>query len=271
MRTSMCYICDVKYSANNVKFILGKSFSRIHFRDVCSTQLWSDKNVSIDMFENGTDYVLVTADAQTSGIGSHGRKWASKTIGNIYASLSFIKQDTDQYKIYTQISALAVCCALELFIPKKFIKLKWPNDVIVNGKKISGSILHVKTIGNNSICTIGVGINVNLSQNELKEINQPATSLYVETGEYNDSEVILSEYIEYFLSLIAEYRTNHSCISRNFYNKMDYLNEEVAIYDDVSNACFSGIITGIDNHGFLLLNDHGNIKTIMSGTVIKRK
>lgn len=262
-------MCCVESPDASIRFFLGKKFLCLHFDSVCSTQVWSDDHIDNADFANGIDYILVTADQQTSGIGTHNRKWMSETAGNVYASLSFISNTTRPYRIYSQISALAVCESLADVIPKDNIQFKWPNDVIVRGKKISGSIVHAKSIANRSICTIGVGINVNLSSQHLSAIDQPATSIYSETGKHQDVHEILSRYVEAYLVLTSKFYADSTAIFQNFYNKMAYIGEQISVHDDYSNAKLSGAMVGVNDDGFLLLKDETSTRIIMSGTIIK--
>lgn len=63
---------------------------QLHFSEIDSTQTWSKENVKMSYPADDNVYVLVTADRQTAGIGTHNRKWLSHIPGNVYASLSFL-------------------------------------------------------------------------------------------------------------------------------------------------------------------------------------
>lgn len=98
----------------------------------------------------------IAANAQTSGRGRRGRSWASES-GNLYASGLYPHfGDSRQAAHHSFVAALAVAETLESYIPKELISLKWPNDVLVNGAKISGILLE----GGADWIIIGIGINL---------------------------------------------------------------------------------------------------------------
>lgn len=104
-----------------------------HFTEINSTQTWSKENIKLDA-SNANIWELVTADKQTAGIGTHNRKWVSHVPGNVYASLTF-PTDIPQY-IIDKLSSLAVLETLQEIIgDEERVRLKWPNDVVVDGKK----------------------------------------------------------------------------------------------------------------------------------------
>ena len=104
-----------------------------------------------------------------------------------------------------QLSAIAVRETVEEALGKKYrIQIKWPNDVIVDGKKISGSMACVSSMEDGrSICTLGVGINVNLTQDVLDTITeQKATSMFVATAKKYDEKKVALHYINNFVRIM---------------------------------------------------------------------
>jgi biotin-(acetyl-CoA carboxylase) ligase len=77
--------------------------------------------------------------------------------------------------LYSQAAALAVCSVLDFMGCRA--KVKWPNDVVVDGKKISGILVEEATHDTTSWAIVGVGLNVNMNEKLLQEIDQPATSI----------------------------------------------------------------------------------------------
>ncbi|MDR0677551.1 MAG: hypothetical protein LBF57_02660 [Holosporaceae bacterium] len=144
--------------------IKGTKIEQIHFPEIDSTQVFSTKEAIVSSTENV--WKLVTATMQTAGIGTHNRKWRSDIPGNVYASLSFPwKLDWGDAVVCEKVSAIAVFSTLKTFfdiVPnvRPDMKFKWPNDVIVDGKKISGLMVNILPIsGESHQCTIGIGIN----------------------------------------------------------------------------------------------------------------
>lgn len=218
-------------------------------------------------FEVGYDYILVTADVQTGGVGTHSRRWISHMPGNVYLSLSFMMYDLKPIP-FSQISALAVCKSLSEVIDDKRIKLKWPNDVIIDNKKISGSIVNLSTQGNSAICTIGVGVNVNLDQCMIDMIDQPATSMFLELGCSYDHQLVVDRYFRYFVHIIERYSENSRGILDEICQRMTYINEVIHVHDDDRELDLSGRMIGVDANGFLLLHSCNDRHIIRNGTVL---
>ena len=125
---------------------------------------------------------LVVADKQIAGKGRRGRNWESPSGCGIFMTL-MLKPDINpnNASMLTLVSALAVAKALA-DITGKDAKIKWPNDIIINGKKLVGILTEMSTqIDYINHVTIGVGINVNLTEFP-EEIRETATSLRLECG-----------------------------------------------------------------------------------------
>ena len=121
---------------------------------------------------------VVIADSQTKGRGRLQRSWHSPVSSNIYTSV-ILRPQIDPVRA-PQISILAgivVAEVLARYCPDK-IKLKWPNDVLLDGKKVCGILSQAKTAVNEvDFIVLGIGINVNINYNQFpKEIQKLATS-----------------------------------------------------------------------------------------------
>lgn len=164
----------------------------------------STNNRAKDFGKKGcVDGTLVISDCQTAGRGRIGRSFSSPFGDGIYMSL-LLKPDIDESHIseITLLSALAISRALDKYHKIK-TNIKWPNDLLINGKKITG-ILTEKC---EDFIVIGIGINVN-NKNFDKELSDIATSLYLETGkEYIREEIIehiMSEFNDLYYAFIYE-------------------------------------------------------------------
>jgi BirA family biotin operon repressor/biotin-[acetyl-CoA-carboxylase] ligase len=131
---------------------------------------------------------VVTAKQQMSGRGRQGRVWESPA-GNLYCSVLLRPNNMPQVAgLYSFVAALAVEDAVHSFLPKTPVALKWPNDVLVSGKKISGILLEVE----GDALIIGVGINV--AQHPDNAL-YPATSLVAE-GAGIDVPILLDRLLQ---------------------------------------------------------------------------
>ena len=137
--------------------------------------------------------LIVLADSQTDGKGRLGRTWHSAPGTGIYIS-TLIRPNLppEQLPILTLMAGLATVKAVNEFTSNR-AQLKWPNDLLLNGKKIAG-ILCEYYPKNIPAVIIGIGINVNQTQfpTEIKEI---ATSLKLETGEEINRTALIKQLI----------------------------------------------------------------------------
>lgn len=125
---------------------------------------------------------LVVADRQTAGRGRRGRSWSSPPGSSIYMSILLRPEiSPEKAPMLTLVMASSVAEGI-LDCENVDVRIKWPNDIIVNGKKLVGILTELSTqIDYINHVTVGVGINVNLTEFP-EEIRETATSLRLETG-----------------------------------------------------------------------------------------
>ncbi len=144
---------------------------RFVFETIDSTNKWAKANLGKFRPQHLT---VVAAAAQSAGYGRQGRTWVSPPGKNLY--LSFCFRHPGRVDSLTEVVAVGVAQALEDLDLKP--RLKWPNDVLLSGKKVCG-ILCEATSG---WAIVGIGLNVNMTAEELQQIDKPATSLLLATG-----------------------------------------------------------------------------------------
>jgi BirA family transcriptional regulator, biotin operon repressor / biotin---[acetyl-CoA-carboxylase] ligase len=146
---------------------------------------------------------VVTADAQTAGRGRYRRKWSSPPGVNLYTSFCFFIPPASPRKMQlAQFFTLQVIKVIEElgFRPA----IKWPNDLLLSGKKIVGVLCEITSVGEECCVIAGVGININVTSDALKTIDRPVTSLFIENGKiYSVDEILnrLSSCIVYALPI----------------------------------------------------------------------
>lgn len=167
----------------------------IHYENIDSTQLEIWRRVQEEKIESGT---IISADVQTKGKGTHGRKWFTKEKNNIAFSL-YIKGN---YKI-EKLEGLTIQIAeIIVDIFKKLynieLQIKEPNDIVYNGKKIGGILTETKLIGN-IVEHIVIGIGINTNQEKFnKEIENIASSIRNEFCVEVDSEKVILQFCKEF-------------------------------------------------------------------------
>lgn len=133
--------------------------------------------------------VVVWALQQSAGRGRQGRLWKSPA-GNLYCSVLLRpKTALRDWGRYSFVAALAICDAVRGLLPDATVELKWPNDVLVNGKKICGILLE----SGEGWLVVGMGLNVrHVPENPL----YPVTSLLAENAVVPELEAVLGKVLE---------------------------------------------------------------------------
>lgn len=146
--------------------------------------------------------VIILAKSQTAGRGTHGRKWESNEVGNLILSLGFNKvaNPSELHKVGLALNMLVGKRLCALF--EKAFEVKWPNDILFNGKKLAGMLIETKVSeGLATQWVVGIGINVNNSQQSWsEEVKARAITLKeILDGETVDINYLASEIIECFV------------------------------------------------------------------------
>lgn len=161
------------------------AFNIIFYDEVVSTN-----GTAKQLAELGAEeWTVVSAGHQSGGKGRSGKWWHSEKGDNAMFSVILKPKAVSQI---TLAAGLAVCCVLEN-LTRLDVKIKWPNDVLLNGKKVCGILAESKLDGPIvKYVVLGIGINVNakIFEGELKE---KATSIYIESGVMHDVRSITNE------------------------------------------------------------------------------
>lgn len=156
--------------------------------------------------EGGEEGILVITRKQTNGKGRLGRNWQSPKGSNILMSLILRPQlQPEQFCQLSIVSAVTLCEVLQ-DVTGLEAKIKWPNDIVINGKKVCGILIELCTDVHNDYCAIlGIGINVNVPH--FPKSLPYATSLYLEGGTTYKKEIIIEQFLKCFEK---EYKTFQS-------------------------------------------------------------
>lgn len=242
----------------NTNFI-GKNI--IHLETVDSTNDYLKK--INNQVEDGT---VVISDEQTKGKGRLGRKWQSKSREGIWMSI-ILKPEIIPYKapFITLIAGASIVKALNnLQVPAK---IKWPNDIIINNKKVSGILTELSAdIEKTNYIIVGIGINVNNSEFD-RDLKEKATSLYKE--HYKLSKVdIVTEILHELEKLYKDY-IDRDCKEETLKICKEYsaiINKNVYIVKENEKELVKCV--DINKEGNLIVRDSNNkLKEIISGEV----
>ena len=162
--------------------------------------LISTNNKAKEFSKKGVSNIVIVAEKQTKGKGCFNRKWISG-LGGLYMTIVLREKDLEKVKYLTLIASISVAKSIIKLTNLK-AKVKWPNDVLVNDKKICG-ILTETISGKENYALVGLGVNINQKKFP-KNIN--ATSLKIKTNRNYNIEKISKIIIKNFNSLNKYYK-----------------------------------------------------------------
>lgn len=163
----------------------------IHFSSLDSTNRWA-KTHAAELSPEGL--TCITTDEQTAGYGTQGRPWVSP-LGNLYATFFFFSPHAEQGLLshLPQILSLSIATTLEK--EGVFLQIKWPNDLLYNGKKCAGILAESFYVEKRLGVVLGFGLNVNTP---VEGVDQPVTSLCEITGKLFDVKILLHAIVDQF-------------------------------------------------------------------------
>lgn len=244
---------------------IARPFKLIAVDEVDSTSTMAKRLCAADA-EDGT---LVWALSQTAGRGRLSRAWISPP-GNLYVSL-ILRPDAGAAKAVglTFAAALAVAEAVEALLGgEPMVRCKWPNDVLVAGRKVAGILLESATTATGLLewVVIGIGLNV-ASHPPDSETIYPATSLHAEGAAGTDVEAALSVLcgcLDRWLRLWAG--EGFAPIRGAWLDRAHGLGEPVTVR--CGEVPLNGIFRGLDEDGALILYDGGTRRRVTAGDVL---
>jgi len=196
------------------------------------------------------DYTIVTADHQTDGRGQMGTNWASQECKNltvsVFKDVSFLKTEHSFY--ISMVVSLAVFKALESLQIRK-LKIKWPNDILSENKKIAG-ILIENVIKNNQLQASVIGLGLNVNQTEFEGLPN-ASSLLLTSGKVFDLDEVLDEILKKLHIYFQELENGQLTKLKQEYEKRLFRKGKPSTFKGIDGELFSGIILGISDSGNL--------------------
>lgn len=235
----------------------------IFFEKLESTHTYAKQN--IDLLEDKT---IISTNRQTNGYGRFTRKWVDLGKENIY--MTFVLKPSEKlseiYANLTQYLSICLCKQLEEIGLRP--QIKWPNDVLINGKKVSG-ILAETVIKKDKLkgIILSIGVNLNVSKNDLKEINQPVTAVNIELEKPINKQEFMQKLTENFFADYKEFlEKGFKFIKSDYEKRASFLSQNIKI--TVFNIEKEGFFKGFDDIGNLvLLNSDGKIEKIGMGEI----
>ncbi len=204
---------------------------------------------------------IVVADEQRAGVGTHGRTWLAPRGTSLLASW-ILRPAPFAPALFAALAGVAIARALAS-LGREGARLKWPNDVELDGRKVAGAIAHGTSDGGGGVLVLGIGVNVHQRAADLPaEIAAIATSLAM-TGEPVDRLALLARVTRELdrLELPAE----REPAMEEWRSRSTLLGRGVRV--DLEGASFFGTATAIDDEGALLVHTATGIERVVTGDV----
>ena len=238
------------------------------YRLLCYDSIGSTNDEAKHLARDGAEEgALVWAREQTAGRGRRGRGWVSPR-GNLYLSL-VLRPDCPAGRAAQLgfVAALAVGDALRAILPRiERLTYKWPNDVLIDGRKIAGVLLESETVGSEklSFIVVGVGVNLTLSPHGMEF---PATSIMEEGLGEVMPEVMLEQFAAHFRSWNTRWRAEGFAPVRAAWLAVAAIVRGEPIRVRLESRTLCGRLLDLDHEGNLLLDYAGECRRIAAGEV----
>ncbi len=231
-------------------------------------EIESTNSFALTVAQNdGPEGTIIIADEQTDGKGRFDRRWYSPKGRGLWFSL-ILKPEVDPSKIaqLTLVAAVAIAeavyklCGLSL-------KIKWPNDLLLNGKKVCGILAEAHFDNSNACVILGIGINIDMDFSQNEKLDSYATSLKAELNEDIDKTRLLSEILLQLETWYEKWLNEGSGPVLTVWRKKNItLGKEVVVSS--FNEKFKGLVLDIDEEGSLIVEDEdGKIHKLNSGEI----
>lgn len=211
---------------------------------------------------------VVLAEFQTAGKGRMGRTWSAAPGKNL--TFSIILRPTilpGLFGLIPLMAALAVAEAVDPFTTPISPEIKWPNDLLLEGRKCGGMLLESQTMGSTpSTVILGIGLNVN--QDEFpSELASHATSLLLATGRMIDRAALLASILFQLERYYARLSDDASAVRMAYTERLSQLGDTVTFRLSQTNRTVEGVIEGITETGGLILRTNTGIQTFHAGEI----
>ncbi|KAF3361952.1 putative biotin-[acetyl-CoA-carboxylase] ligase/biotin repressor (Bifunctional) [Chlamydiales bacterium STE3] len=239
--------------------------NQLHFPCLSSTNTWAKEHIE---YLPKDELTVISAAQQTNGYGRFQHKWLSPPNQNLYLTyVFFLDKHRDDLGNITQILAIS---AVDLLKVLSFpAKIKWPNDLLLHQKKMGGILCETCRIGHYLAIIAGIGINVNMTEEELKTIARPATSLYAEKGELVDRQWLLEAFNSLFKANLEIFLDKgFASFYEIFLASLNHKKGDKIQFHDHNRVC-RGVFERINPDGSLqLLHEDGTSKKYYSGEIL---
>ena len=216
------------------------------------------------------DKTVVHALRQTCGRGRLNRKWVDLGENNLFFSIVLKPSDTFEavYSNLTQYASVILCKVFENYGINP--KVKWPNDVMIDGERKICGILCETVVDGRTLkgIILGIGVNLNASQNDVDNVpDRVVTALNLEIGKPVNSEAFLNEFLNDFFENYDKFLSEgFKLIMNDYLDRNCFLEKDLKV--QVLNEIKSGYAKSINNSGELILQTDDKELTLNIGDIL---
>lgn len=225
-----------------------------------------------ELARNGAAHgTVVVAEEQTAGKGRRGRQWESPPGGNIYMSVLLRPEiEANKAPMLTLVMAYSVAVVLQNH-GYEDVQIKWPNDLILSGKKVCGILTEMHLQGTEiDYVTVGVGINANTKRFSA-ELQDKATSLFLESGRTEKCDLLIENILRRFEEEYSQFlkKKNLSFLQESYNQLLANREREVQVLEP-GNA-YTAYALGINQNGELVVRTQEGVQqAVFAGEVSVR-
>lgn len=251
-----------------IQACLQTEFVGKHFLSLAETS--STQHIAQEQAKQGAPSgTVIVADTQTNGKGRLGRTWQSPAGTGIWMSV-LLRPDLPLSKIpqLTLLTAVAMVKGIRQAVQVE-PSIKWPNDLLLNDRKLAGILTEVQAEGNRvKHVIIGIGLNVNQEQEDFpEELAAIATSIRRESGKEADRNRLIAAILNEWEALYQLYCTEGFRVIKTLW-EMYATSLGQRIVARTTQGTYTGVAQGITDEGVLLLEDEqGNVHKIYSADI----
>lgn len=223
---------------------------------------------ALNLADRAEEFTLLVADRQTAGRGRMGRRWVT-TPDNSLAFTVILRPTSTEHSsmgFFSFLGGLAVCLAIEEVCDAK-PQVKWPNDVLLGGKKTAGVLAEFQFQGD-QLAGAALGIGVNLLSGSVpppREVMFPATCVSDHCAGLPERELFLASIMRHLIKWRP--RILERAFLEAYQSRLAFVGEKVLLAP-LSGNDFQGILLGVDALGYMVLElEDGEVKAFPVGDI----
>lgn len=214
------------------------------------------------------EFTCVVADEQTAGRGRRDRVWHSSSGDGLYLSILLRPELSPKIPLLSLMTAIAVAESL-IEHDVAGVDIKWPNDVLINERKVCGILIEGLNSGGHARVIAGIGVNLNHQSFPLETL-PTATSVRMESGEDLAVDAFRDQLLDKFGQWYARWKAGDDHLITHRWQQLSSYGRGCHITAILDNEQFNGVTAGLNEDGALLVQvGDGQFRSLLAGEVIR--